>query len=253
MVIVTLTNQKGGVAKTTTALALANGLHKKKKRVLMVDMDAQSNLSFATGVDLLNLEASMYDVFKEAADVREAVQTVKDGLDIVTGGLQMAAADMEFTSIGREYLLKKNLDKLSADYDFCIIDTPPTLGVLTMNALTASHKVIIPLFSDIFSLQGISQLQGFIQNVREYCNPDLEIAGLLLTKYTSRTNIAQALDEQIQNAATTLGTKVFNTRIRQAVAVQESQLLKGDIYTKAPRATATHDYMAFVDEFLRNR
>lgn len=251
MVIVTLTNQKGGVGKTTTSLALAAGLHKKGKKVLMVDMDAQSNLSFAAGVDLLNLEASMYDVFKETKDIRNAVQTVKTGLDIVTGGLQMAAADMEFTSIGREYLLKKNLNNLSGDYDFCIIDTPPTLGVLTMNALAASHKVIIPLFSDIFSLQGISQLQGFIQNVREYCNPDLEIEGLLLTKYTSRTNIARALDEQIQEAAATLGTKVFSTRIRQAVAVQESQLLKGDIYTKAPRATATHDYMAFVDEFLQ--
>ena len=251
MQIVALTNQKGGVAKTTTALALATGLHKKKKRVLMADMDAQSNLSFTAGVDLLNLETSLYDVFKGTADIKDALQTVNTGLDIVTGGLQMSAADMEFTSIGREYLLKKNLDKLSDSYDFCVIDTPPTLGVLTMNALTASHKVIIPLFSDIYSLQGISQLQGFIQNIREYCNPDLKIEGLLLTKYTARTNMAQALDEQIQNAAATLETKVFNTRIRQAIAVQESQLLKKDIYTKAPHATATHDYMAFVDEFLQ--
>lgn len=251
MQIVALTNQKGGVAKTTTALALATGLHKKKKRVLMADMDAQSNLSFTAGVDLLNLETSLYDVFKGTADIKDALQTVNVGLDIITGGLQMSAADMEFTSIGREYLLKKNLDKLSDSYDFCVIDTPPTLGVLTMNALTASHKVIIPLFSDIYSLQGISQLQGFIQNIREYCNPDLKIEGLLLTKYTARTNMAQALDEQIQNAAATLETKVFNTRIRQAIAVQESQLLKKDIYTKAPHATATHDYMAFVDEFLQ--
>ncbi len=251
MEIITLTNQKGGVAKTTTSLALAIGIHQKKKRVLMVDMDAQSNLSFTVGVDLLNLEVSLYDVFKGNANIRDALQKVKPGLDIVTGGLQMAAADMEFTSIGREYLLKKNLAKLASGYDFCIIDTPPTLGVLTMNALTASQKAIIPLFSDIYSLQGISQLHGFIQNIREYCNPALKIEGLLLTKYTSRTNIAQALDEQIQNAATTLGTKVFKTRIRQAVAVQESQLLKQDIYTKAPHATATRDYMAFVEEFLQ--
>jgi len=251
MEIITLTNQKGGVAKTTTALALATGIHQKKKKVLMIDMDAQSNLSFTAGVDLLNLEVSLYDVFKGIANINDALQNVKEGLDIITGGLQMTAADMEFTSIGREYLLKKNLAKLSFDYDFCIIDTPPTLGVLTMNALTASHKIIIPLFSDIYSLQGISQLHGFIQNIREYCNPDLEIDGLLLTKYTSRTNIAQALDEQIQNAAATLGTKVYHTRIRQAVVVQESQLLKQDIYAKAPHATATRDYMEFVNEFLQ--
>lgn len=251
MEIVTLTNQKGGVAKTTTALALATGLHRKKKKVLMVDMDAQSNLSFTAGVDLLNVETTLYDVFKGEADIEDALQIVKKGLDIVTGGLQMAAADMEFIAVGREYLLKKNLEKLSANYDYCVIDTPPTLGVLTMNALTASHKVIIPLFADIYSLQGISQLQGFIQNIREYCNPDLKIEGLLLTKYTARTNIAQALDEQIQNAAVTLETKVFKTRIRQAVAVQESQLMKGDIYTKAPNATATKDYMEFVKEFMK--
>lgn len=121
-----------------------------------------------------------------------------------------------------------------------------------MNALTASHKAIIPLFSDIYSLQGISQLQGFIQNIREYCNPNLKIAGLLLTKYNARTNLAQALEEQIQNAAKTLETKVFYTKIRQTVAVQESQLLKGDIYTKVPNATATKDYISFVDEFMQN-
>ena len=252
MEIISLTNQKGGVAKTTTSLALATGLHQKKKKVLMIDMDAQSNLSFTVGIDLLNIETSLYDVFKGNAEIKETLQTVKPGLDIITGGLQMSAADMEFTSIGREYLLKKNLANISSNYDYCIIDTPPPLGVLTMNALTASHKAIIPLFSDIYSLQGISQLQGFIQNIREYCNPNLKIAGLLLTKYNARTNLAQALEEQIQNAAKTLETKVFYTKIRQTVAVQESQLLKGDIYTKVPNATATKDYISFVDEFMQN-
>lgn len=251
MEIVTLTNQKGGVGKTTTTFSLAAGLHQQGKKVLLVDMDAQSNLSFTAGVDLLNMENSLYDVFKGNAAVDKAIQHIQIGLDIITGGLQMAAADMEFIGVGREYLLKRNLKALHTDYDYCIIDTPPTLGVLTMNALTASDKVIIPLQADIYSLQGVSQLKGFIDNIREYCNPDLQIAGLLLTRYNERTVLAQALEESIKAAGEQLGTKVFNTRIRQAIAVQESQLSKGDIFTEAPNATATQDYKAFVQEFLK--
>lgn len=252
MVTVTLTNQKGGVGKSTTAYALATGLNNKGYRVLMVDMDAQSNLSYTAGVDLYNLESSMYDVFKGTATIHKAIQTVKIGLDIAVGGLKMTAADMEFTQIGREYLLKKALEQVNANYDYCIIDTPPTLGVLTMNALASSDKVIIPLFADIYSLQGVEQLEGFISNIKEYCNPTLEVSGLLLTKYNERTVIAQALQDSITTAAETLKTKVYDTKIRATVSVQESQLMKEDIYTSNPTATATIDYLAFVDEFLKN-
>lgn len=252
MVTVTLTNQKGGVGKSTTAFALATGLHNKGYKVLMVDMDAQSNLSYTTGIDLYNLENSMYDVFKGTATIQQAIQSVKIGLDIVVGGLKMTAADMEFTQIGREYLLKKALEQVKGNYDYCIIDTPPTLGVLTMNALASSDKVIIPLFADIYSLQGVEQLEGFINNIKEYCNPNLVVSGLLLTKYNERTVIAQALQDNINTAAETLNTKVYDTKIRATVSVQESQLLKEDIYTNSPNATATIDYLAFVDEFLND-
>ena len=145
MEIVTLTNQKGGVAKTTTSYALGVGLYNAGKRVLLVDMDAQSNLSFTAGVDLNNLQTSLYDVFKGKADIKAAIQPLKvNGLDIVTSGIEMAGADMEFIGIGRENIISEQLEKVEDNYDYCIIDTPPTLGVLTMNALTASDKAIIP-------------------------------------------------------------------------------------------------------------
>lgn len=254
MQIVTLSNQKGGVAKTTTAYALAAGLHKKGYTVLMVDLDAQSNLSFTVGLDLLGLPGkTLYDVFKGQARTEEAIYPVQTGLDIAVGGLSLSAADMEFNGIGREYLLKKALEPIRGNYDFCIIDTSPVLGVLEMNALSASDKVIIPMFADAYSLQGISQLHGFIMNVQEYTNPKLEIAGLLLTKYTERSVLAKALEDGIQHAADQMKTKVYKTRIRNAAAVGISQLIRNDLFTEAPKATVTEDYKAFVDEFLEGR
>lgn len=252
MEIVTLTNQKGGVAKTTTTYALGVGLYNAGKRVLLIDMDAQSNLSFTAGVNLNSLQTSLYDVFRGKADITDAVQTLKVGLDIITSGIEMAGADMEFIGIGRESLLSEQLEKIADNYDYCIIDTPPTLGVLTMNALTASNKAIIPLYADAYSIQGVTQLSKFIASIQKHYNSDLVVAGLLLTKYNERTVITQLLQDNINTAAETLKTKVYDTKIRATVAVQESQLAQQDIYTNAPTATATEDYRAFVNEFLND-
>lgn len=253
MEVVTLTNQKGGVAKTTTCYALGVGLYNTGKRVLLVDMDAQSNLSFTTGVDLNNLQTSLYDVFKGKAGISEAIQHLKvAGLDIVTSGIEMAGADMEFIGIGRESLLSEQLEAIKDNYDYCIIDTPPTLGVLTMNALTASNKAIIPLYTDAYSIQGVTQLNKFITSIQKHYNSDLKVAGLLLTRYNNRTVITQLLQDNIQTAAGMLKTKVYATKIRNTVSVTESQLAREDIYTNAPTATATEDYRAFVKEFLND-
>ena len=142
------------------------------------------------------------------------------------------------------------MEQVAKDYDYCVIDTAPTLGLLTLNALTAADRVIIPLNLEVYSLQGMEQLSGFIENVRKYTNKDLSISGLLITKYNERLNISQALIDNVEQAAKNMNTRVFNTKIRESVAVKEAQLLRGDIYTEAPKATATLDYMAFVDEFL---
>ena len=158
---------------------------------------------------------------------------------------------MDFTQTGREYMLKEALDEIRADYDFCIIDTPPTLGILTVNALTASDSVIIPLTADLYSIQGLSQLNLLIQRVRKYSNKGLRISGLLITRHDERTNVSKALMDQITQTAEKLGTKVFSQPIRNSVAVRESQVMRSDLFTEAPKANATVDYQSFIDEFMK--
>lgn len=251
MKTITLSNQKGGVAKTTTTGALASGLSQRGYKVLAVDTDPQCNLSLSSGVDILSMDQTLYDVFKGTAELQDTIQKTDLGYDLSTGGLNLAVADMEFTQTGREFMLREALDSVKADYDFCIIDTPPTIGILTVNALTASDSVVIPLTADLYSIQGLSQLNGMIERVRKYSNKDLKIAGLLITRHDERTNISKALQDQITQTAEKLGTKVFKQPIRNSVAVRESQVMKSDIFTEAPKANATKDYTAFIDELLK--
>ena len=251
MKTLTLSNQKGGVAKTTTAGALASGLAQRGYKVIVVDLDPQCNLSLGSGADILNMDQTLYDVFKGTADLPDLIQKTDLGYDLITGGLTLAGADMDFTQTGREFMLREALDSVRADYDFCIIDTPPTLGILTVNALTASDGVVIPLTADLFSLQGLSQLDLLMDRVRKYSNRDLKIEGLLITIHDERTNISKALSEKINQTAEKLGTRVFSHPIRRSVAVRESQTLMVDLFTEAPQANATKDYNSFIDEILK--
>ena len=250
MKILTLSNQKGGVAKTSTSNALAAGLYNRNYKVLAVDLDPQCNLSFSCGVDMLNTEKTLFDVFKGNAEVRETIIPLKLGFDLLTGGLTLAGADVDFTQTGREYMLSEALETVSGEYDFCIIDTPPTLGILTVNALTAADYVIVPMTADIYALQGLTQLNALIQNVRRYCNKGLKIAGILLTRYNDRQIISKTLKTNIGQAAERLSTEVFKTYIREGVAVRETQLLQSDLFTDAPKANVTQDYNNFIDELL---
>lgn len=250
MKILTLSNQKGGVAKTSTSNALAAGLYNRNYKVLAVDLDPQCNLSFSCGVDMLNTEKTLFDVFKGNAEVRETIIPLKLGFDLLPGGLTLAGADMDFTQTGREYMLSEALETVSGKYDFCIIDTPPTLGILTVNALTAADYVIVPMTADIYALQGLTQLNALIQNVRRYCNKGLKIAGILLTRYNDRQIISKTLKTNIGQAAERLSAEVFKTYIREGVAVRETQLLQSDLFTDAPKANVTQDYNNFIDELL---
>lgn len=250
MITLTLSNQKGGVAKTSTSNALAAGLYNRNYKVLAVDLDPQCNLSFSCGVDMLNTEKTLFDVFKGNAEVRETIIPLKLGFDLLPGGLTLAGADMDFTQTGREYMLSEALETVSGKYDFCIIDTPPTLGILTVNALTAADYVIVPMTADIYALQGLTQLNALIQNVRRYCNKGLKIAGILLTRYNDRQIISKTLKTNIGQAAERLSTEVFKTYIREGVAVRETQLLQSDLFTDAPKANVTQDYNNFIDELL---
>lgn len=247
---IVLTNQKGGVAKTTTAFALATGLYNKGYKVLMVDTDPQGNLTYTAGADEVN-DNTLYDVFKGVCAVKDAIRSVKDGLELLSVGLRGTAADMELAArTAREYILSEALQEVSDHFDYCVIDTAPTLGLLTLNALTSADYGIVPINVEVFSLQGVEQLEGFIANVRKYTNTDFKVSGLLVTRYNERLNLTQALKGNVDKAAEVMNTIVYDTRIRESVAIRETQLLRSDIYTEAPKATATLDYMAFVDEFL---
>lgn len=251
MEVITLANQKGGVAKTTTSLALASGLANRGHKVLGVDLDPQCNFSLSSGIDTVELEETLYDVFKKTTNINSVLLSSPLGYDVLPGGLSLAGADMDFTQTGREYMLKEGLESLSEKYDYVIIDTPPTLGILTTNAMAASNSVIVPMAADLYSIQGLSQLNGLLSNVRKYCNKNLQLAGLLITKYHGNQNISKAVSEKIDEIAQELNTKVFTSRIRESVAIREAQLLHSDIFKDAPRANATVDYTAFIDELLK--
>lgn len=247
--IVTITNQKGGVGKTTTAYSLCTGLKMQGLKVLAVDIDPQSNLSFTSGYLPTEAPHDLYQVMSKRATAKEAIVKAKQGYDIITGSLELAGADLEFNSVGKEYLLREALEEVAGEYDFIIIDTPPTLSVLTVNALTASECVIVPMSADVYSLQGLSQLQKLIDRVQRYCNPNLYIDGLLLTKYSNRAIINQHLKSQVEQAAETLKTRVYKTTIREAVAVKEAQLMKGNVFEEYPNANITQDFKSFISEF----
>ena len=249
MQIITISNQKGGVGKTTTAHALLTGLANMGYKVLALDADPQTNLTYTTGINMDDTP-DLYNLLKKQASFLEVVQQVKPGFDIIPGSLDLAGADMEFTAAGREYMIREALEPVKEKYDFCIIDTPPTLGILTVNALTASYKIIVPMAADVYSLQGLSQLQGMVENVKKYCNPGLTIDGLLLTKYSDRAIINRNLKDSLQQTAAQLHTRLYKTTIREAVAVKEIQFLQSDIFTEYPKAKVTEDYKQFIKEFL---
>lgn len=247
---IAICNQKGGVGKTTTAWTLATGLNKKGFKVLLIDLDAQSNLSFTAKVDLLNLETTLYDVFRNNAEVKDALNHINDTMDILTGGISLASADREFVSLGREKMLKKAVKQISDNYDYCIVDCSPSLGVLNENALTLADSVVIPMGVDIYALQGVNQLQGFINDIKENSNPNLKIDGILITRVSENTNLYKDMRPQFEKVAEVMSTKVFNTFIRNTIAVSEVSAQRSNLFDEMPNATATKDYQAFINELI---
>lgn len=245
--VTTIVNQKGGVGKTTTAHALATGLTRKGYKVLVIDTDPQGNLSYAMGAD--SLGQGLYEVMKNESKVTDLIQRTRQG-DILPSTLMLTGADVDFTQMGREFIIKEALEDVKTNYSHIIIDSPPTLGILTINALTASDDIIVPLGADIFSLQGLSQLNTTINKVRRYGKSKLKIAGLLVTKFSGRTILGNDVKEEIDRKATELDSKVYNVTIRDGVAIKEAQLQQQSIYEYAPQSNPVKDYMELVDEYL---
>lgn len=240
-------NQKGGVGKSTTALAIGAGLSLKGYSVLYVDLDAQGNLSYTLGATTKGYNA--LGVLQRPETIKEEIQHTEQG-DIIASSPSLAGADTVITETGKEYRLKEALESISGEYDYCIIDTPPALGILTINALTACRGAIIPAQADIYSLQGISQLNSTIETVRRYCNRDLSIMGIVLTRYSSRSIISREVAEMLEQTAEQLHTKLYKAKIRECTAIKEAQATKQNIFSYAPKSNATADYKALVDEIL---
>lgn len=252
MVTLSISNIKGGVAKTTTAATIAAGLHKKGKRVLMIDSDPQTNLSMCFTEEPQDGDPSLYSIYSAGAKIDDIKIEVKPGLDLVVGDFSLCSADMEFLGkVGSLKLLGKAIKESNGNYDYVIIDTPPNLGFLSLNSFMTSDYIVTPMAADSFSLKAIRLLKKTIDDVAEDVGKDIPVAGILLTRYTDRTNVAKILEENVNAAAKLLNTSVFESRVRQATVVQESQLVKMDLFEYAPKAPVTKDYEAFINELLK--
>ena len=248
--IIALANQKGGVAKTTTCHVLAHGLANRGWKVLVVDADPQENL---TGVfDATREDLNIYHMFRKEKTATDCIQNVKPNLDIIAGGELMAGADMEFSSAGREYLLRESLEEIKDNYDYIIIDTPPSLGIITINVFMAADRLIIPMGADKFSVQGFSQLLKTIGTVSKYFDNGLQIDGILITR-NEGTNIAKAIRKSLEGTTKQLNIRFFDTVIRKGVAIQEAQYLQADPFEVRAKEGVVKDYGKFIDELLADK
>jgi chromosome partitioning protein len=246
--VIALANQKGGVAKTTTTLNLAAAFAERGHRSLCVDMDPQGNLTMSQGIDPDSLEASMYDVLVHRRPISEVI--VAREVDVACSSIDLAGAEIAMsTQIGRERSLERALDEVRGDYEFVLVDTPPSLGLLTINALTASHKVIVPVQCEYLSMRGLIQLQNTLSMVRDNLNPDVEIEGILPTLVDTRTVHAQ---EALEILEENFGDRVFASRIRKTVRFAEAPVRGMSVLKYEPDGKAAYAYRQLAKEVLAN-
>ena len=248
--IITFANQKGGVGKTTTAQIVSVGLVKRGYKVLACDLDPQANLSSVFGVNVDGDVVSIYELFEGDCEIQDAIVTTESGVDLLVGSLMLSGADRKYSATGDEYKLKEALEDIKDKYDYIIVDTPPALGVMSLNALACTDYLVVVMTPDYFSGKGLKQLQGTVETTKKYLsNPDLKINGLLLTR-CDRTNLSSMINDDMEEVAKSLNSKIYKTRIRQGVAIRESQYLESSLYDLKDTAVL-EDYEAFIKELLK--
>jgi chromosome partitioning protein len=246
--IVSLANQKGGVGKTTTAINLSASLAACERKVLLVDLDPQANATSGVGVSKSDRN-SMYPVLVDGADIRPIIrETELPNFHIAPSSVDLVAAEVELSdAIGREFHLRKALQPIVNDYDYILVDSPPSLGLLTVNGLTAAQSVLVPMQCEYFAIEGVAQLLNTIDRVRDFLNPALEIEGIALTMYDERMNLARQVAEEVRNH---FGEKVYRTVIPRNVRLGEAPSFGKPIILYDIRSRGSEAYINLAKEFI---
>ena len=248
--IISIANQKGGVGKTTTTVNLATILAKKGKKVLLIDADPQGNATSGLGLDK-DLEPSTYDILVNDTSLEDAMQkTIVKNLKICPANMDLAGAEVELVSMmSREQRLKEKIDEIKESFDYILIDCPPSLGLITLNAFTASNSVLIPVQCEYFALEGLGQLLNTINLVKKHLNKEIKIEGALLTMYDIRTNLSNQVVKEVKKY---FENKVYKTVIPRNVRLSEAPSYGMPITEYDPRSKGAKSYIKFAKEFLKN-
>ena len=247
-VIFAIITQKGGVGKTTTVNALAASFVKLNKKVLCIDMDPQGNLSFSAGAETED-SLTIFDAISGSARVNTCIQKTEI-MDIIPSNILLTGAELEFTGHNREFILKNVLGVIYDDYDIILIDSPPGLGFLTINALSACNYVIIPMLPDVFSLQGLIQVYETIEFVKKATNPDLEIMGIVINKYNKRSKLHREAMGTAEMISDNLHIPLFETQVRSSDKLAEAHSLQLNIFDYCPRCPSAKDYFKIANDIL---
>ena len=246
--VIAVTNQKGGVGKTTTVVNMADVLQRKGFKVLLIDTDPQGNAT-DTYRAVIDGEATLYDLLFEDESPIDCIQHTAQG-DIIAADPLLKGAEKKLSGVDGAYRLGERIEPLLPIYDYILIDTPPTLGVLLTNALTAANSIIVPVTADRYGIQGLAQLNETIASIKKYTNRNLIVEGLLLVKYNPRTNLSKELYSSLCSIAERFETVVFKTTIRESTKAKEAQTVRQSLFGYAPQCTTALDYGAFISELL---
>ncbi len=251
MKIITVTNQKGGVGKTTTSMNLAAGLGRKGKRVLLIDLDPQANSTVGLGIDLHNVKNGVFELIIDKLPMKDVIlKTTAENVDIVPSTIQLAGADLHLSMRNEQEnrIFDKPLNEVKNDYDYVIMDCPPSLGVINRNGLASADKVLIPMQAEYYALEGLTQLLSTIMTVKNMFNKKLQIGGILLTMYDSRTNHANEVREEVNKF---FKGQVLKVSIPRNIKLAEAPSSGQSIFDYDPSSTGAHAYEALTKEILK--